>query len=56
MSALAAIQEEWPENSASKYKIGVLLWDLSAGVDTSDPNLLCAMGSMNMQIRGSIHF
>ena len=28
MSALAAIQQDWAENSAEKLITGVLLWDL----------------------------
>ena len=35
MSALAAIQQEWAENSENKLVTGVLLWDISVAFDTS---------------------
>ena len=40
MSALAAMQQEWIENTEAKEKTGILLWDLTAAYDTIDAELL----------------
>ena len=41
MTALSSMQKEWTENTESKKKTGILLWDLSAAFDTLDVELLC---------------
>ena len=40
MTALSSMQKEWTENTESKKKTGILLWDLSAAFDTLDVELL----------------
>ena len=42
MSALAAIQQEWAENTEKDLITGILLWDLSAAFDTLIAEVLCA--------------
>jgi hypothetical protein len=39
MSALSSMQQEWIQNSETKLKTGILLWDLSAAYDTLCPSL-----------------
>ena len=40
MTALSSMQKEWTENTESKKKTGILLWDLSSAFDTLDVELL----------------
>ena len=42
MSALAAIQQEWSENTEKDLITGILLWDLSVAFDTLSTEILCA--------------
>ena len=41
MSALAAIQQEWSDNTERDLITGILLWDLSAAFDTLSAEILC---------------
>ena len=41
MTALAEIQKDWMKNTEKNQTTRVLLWDLSASIDTPIPELLC---------------
>ena len=42
MTAWSDMQEDWGQNSEDKYMTGILLWDLSAALDTLDPKIMCS--------------
>ena len=41
MTALSEVQKQWADNTESKEKTGILMWDLSAAFDCLDINILC---------------
>ena len=55
MSALAALKQEWSENTEKDLITGILLWDLSAAFDTLSAKIMCSKPSYPLNIEKMKH-